>query len=956
MNDVERWQRVKQLLDQAIGCDAHERAALLDRECGSDSELRSEVESLVSSHQRAGSNFLGKPVINISGSLGVRAAASVSGQIGLSPGTMLGQYEVIGLIASGGMGEVYRARDTSLHRDVAIKVLPPALLHDEERLRRFEQEARATAALNHPNILAIFQMGVHDGAPYLVSELLDGVTLREHLARGPIPFRRTIDYATQISRGLAAAHDKEIVHRDLKPENLFIVRDGRLKILDFGLAKLRQRYAEELGVSTKGTESGMVMGTVGYMSPEQVSGKPADHRADIFALGAIIYESLTGQRAFRKPTSAETMAAILNEDPPSASQLTPGIPPALEKVVQRCLEKNPAQRFQSASDLAFTLEAVSDSGARPGSISSEPRKRLHLWWYAAIAAAVIMAALAVRQLFPRSSLVPVSDWVQITNFADSVTSPALSPDGRMLTFLRGNDTFTTPGQVYVMLLPHGDPVRLTNDSTSKMSPIFSPDGANIAYTVPWDTWTVPVLGGQPRLWLPNASGLSWLDADNLMFSQFSGGAHLELVSSDLSRAHEHRIYAPESSVGMVHRSYLSPDRKWVIAIEMTGNLWNPCRLVPFDGSTPGTPIGPGDGICTAAGWSPDGKWMYLNTNSGKAFHIWRQQFPNGRIEQVTSGPTEEEGIAVSPNGDFLVTAVGIRRSSVWLHDSHGDRALTSEGNAALANPRNGSPFSPDGKKFYYLVGRTAGRELRSDGGTGELWELDLQSGAAHAIMPGFTITDFSLSPDGGEIAFSALGDNDIQSIWVAPLDRSSSPRVLQVSANRPRFTREFIYYVKNMRDGGYVYRIRADGSGDERIWPDKIMALATSPDGRYLAVTVPLGGLSMWKLQIVDWARKRVQPVCNDAIGYWSDDGKSFVVTATVGKRDMRAPTYVVSLPVANSVPDLPPKGFTDISQFAALKHTATITLGMISLGKTPGTYAYVKETAQRNLYRIPLR
>lgn len=955
MNDVERWQRVKQLLDQAIACDAQERNSFLERECGADSELRGEVESLLSSHQRAGSDFLGMPVINMPGSLGVRAATSVSSQIGLSPGTLLGQYEVIGLIASGGMGEVYRARDTSLQRDVAIKVLPPAVLHDEERLRRFEQEARATAALNHPNILAIFQMGVHDGAPYLVSELLDGITLREQLARGPIPFRRAIDHAIQISRGLAAAHDKEIVHRDLKPENLFIVRDGRIKILDFGLAKLRQRYAEDLGVSTKGTESGMVMGTVGYMSPEQVSGKPADHRADIFALGAVIYEAITGQRAFRKPTAAETMSAILNEDPPSVSQLTRGIPPALEKVVQRCLEKNPAQRFQSASDLAFTLEAVSDSGAKPSSTWSKPKTRLRLWWYAAIATAVVLAGLAVREFLPRNAPVPVTDWVQITNLADSVTSPAFSPDGRMLTFLRGSDTFTTPGQVYVMLLPHGDPVRLTNDSTSKMSPIFSPDGANISYTVPWDTWTVPVLGGEPRLWLPNASGLSWLDADNLMFSQITDGNHMQLVSSDLSRAHLHPIYTPASSIGMVHRSYVSPDHKSVIAIEMTGNLWDPCRLVPFDGSAPGKAIGPADGVCTAAGWSPDGKWMYLNTNSGKAFHIWRQQFPNGRIEQVTSGPTEEEGIALSPDGDSVVTAVGIRRTSVWLHDSHGDRVLTSEGNAALADPRNGSPFSPDGKKLYYLVRRTPGRELRSDAGVGELWELDLESGAAHAIMPGFTITDFSLSSDGRDIAFSALGENDAQSIWVAPLDRSSSPHVLQASANRPRFTPGFIYYVKRTPSGSYVHRIHPDGTGDQQIWQEEILALATSPNGRYLAVTLPIKGRAEWKLEIIDWKRRHVQPICNDAWAYWSDDGRSFIVTGGTGKRNTSALAYMISLPVANSTPELPASGLSNVSQLATLKNVRSIAAGIIGPGPSPDTYAYVKETVQRNLYRIPL-
>src|SRR5947209_2784687 len=228
----------------------------------------------------------------------------------LSTGTKLGPYEIQSLLGAGGMGEVYRARDTRLRRDVAIKVLPVSLLHDPERLRRFEQEAQAAAALNHPNILAVFQMGTYEGAPYLVAELLDGGTLRDILRRGPLPLRKVIDYCVQIAHGLAAAHDKGIVHRDLKPENLFIRNDGRAKILDFGLAKLTQRDWSLDGsgdTATLGTESGIVMGTVGYMSPEQVSGKSIDHRTDIFALGAVIYEELTGKRAFQKPTAAETM-------------------------------------------------------------------------------------------------------------------------------------------------------------------------------------------------------------------------------------------------------------------------------------------------------------------------------------------------------------------------------------------------------------------------------------------------------------------------------------------------------------------------------------------------------------------------------------------------------------------------------------------------------------------------
>ena len=280
------------------------------------------------------------------------------------------------------MGEVYRARDSALRREVAIKVLPSFVSRDPDRLHRFEQEAQAAAALNHPNILAVYQFGAFEGAPYLVSELLEGATLRQLMQRGPIPVRKAIDYGVQIAHGLAAAHEEGIVHRDLKPENLFVTKDGRIKILDFGLAKLMQRQQDPGGdapTQTKGTDPGMVMGTAGYMSPEQVRGKMVDHRTDIFAFGAILYEMLAGKRAFQRSTSAETMTAILNDDPPSISQIVQATPPGLQRVVHRCLEKSPEQRFHSASDLAFALEALSDSGSAPAG-RAFPRSRSRWLW------------------------------------------------------------------------------------------------------------------------------------------------------------------------------------------------------------------------------------------------------------------------------------------------------------------------------------------------------------------------------------------------------------------------------------------------------------------------------------------------------------------------------------------------------------------------------------------------
>src|SRR5271157_6048249 len=346
----------------------------------------------------------------------------------LTSGTKLGPYEIVSLLGAGGMGEVYRARDSRLRRDVAIKVLPQALSLDADRMRRFEQEALATAALNHPNILAVFDIGTSDGSPYVVSELLEGETLRERLRSGSIAVRKALDCALQIAHGLAAAHEKGIIHRDLKPDNLFVTKDGRVKILDFGLAKLTQvepGTSTSMATATHGTEAGLVMGTAGYMSPEQVRGMTLDPRSDIFSFGAILYEMLSGKRAFHGDTPADTMSAILKEEPPELSETNRNVSPALERIVQHCLEKNPESRFHSASDIAFDLEhlsglsgsaaRVATTGSGMGSGLRKVRPGRSLWL--ALAAGLVVAAVLYGLGWwtgKSAAHVPAAEYQQIT--------------------------------------------------------------------------------------------------------------------------------------------------------------------------------------------------------------------------------------------------------------------------------------------------------------------------------------------------------------------------------------------------------------------------------------------------------------------------------------------------------------------------------------------------------------
>src|ERR1022692_2924280 len=356
----------------------------------------------------------------------------------LTPGTKLEPYEIVSPLGAGGMGEVYRARDARLGRDVALKILPESFTQDADRLHRFEQEARAVAALNHPNILAVFDIGRHRGSPFLVSELLEGESLRSVLDRGALPQRKTIEYGVQIAHGLAAAHEKGIVHRDLKPENIFLTKDGRIKILDFGLAKLAQTTGsdpDEVTLTSERTAPGVVMGTASYMAPEQVRGEGADPRTDIFAFGAVLYEMLSGVRAFRRDTAAETMTAVLKDDPPELSDPGRTVSPALERTVRRCLEKNQEQRFQSARDLSFALGALSGTEASTisrGAMAARRQISLRLWLSAAVALVAVAAVtwFLARRPVPTTRMefaIPVPEDMSVSHLA-------LSRDGTMLAF------------------------------------------------------------------------------------------------------------------------------------------------------------------------------------------------------------------------------------------------------------------------------------------------------------------------------------------------------------------------------------------------------------------------------------------------------------------------------------------------------------------------------------------
>jgi hypothetical protein len=454
----------------------------------------------------------------------------------LTAGSKLGPYEVLGQIGAGGMGEVYRARDERLKRDVAVKVLPASFSSDTERLRRFEQEAQAAGALNHPNILAIYDVGTFEGEPYVVSELLEGETLRSRLSVGALPQRKAIDYSVQIAHGLAAAHEKGIVHRDLKPENLFVTKDGRLKILDFGLAKLTQPEGlgseqTNLPTASKGTEPGVVLGTLGYMSPEQVRGRPADARSDIFSFGAVLYEMLSGKRAFHGESAADTMSAILTKEPPDLSETNRAIAPGLERVVRHCLEKNAEERFHSAHDLAFDLAALSgdSAGARavPGPAQALARRRVSL----PVAVAFVLVALAAGALgayalLRRSGGEPPR-FTRLSFRRGMVQSARFAPDG---TIVYGAAWDGAPFEIFTTR-PEGGESRSLGLGSSDVLAISRTGELAISenrhFTRGWENSgtlaRVPLSGGAPREVLENVQEADWApDGQNLLVVRETG--------------------------------------------------------------------------------------------------------------------------------------------------------------------------------------------------------------------------------------------------------------------------------------------------------------------------------------------------------------------------------------------------------------------------------------------------
>jgi Tol biopolymer transport system component len=877
----------------------------------------------------------------------------------------LGVYVVQAPLGAGGMGVVYRALDTNLNRPVAIKFLSGALA-DQDARRRFQREAQTASSLNHPHIVTVHDAGEFEGRQYLVTEFVDGGTLRDWM-RGSHPWRQTIELLSGVADGLAVAHQAGILHRDIKPENILITKSGYAKLADFGLAKLHEGAASEdvRTVTDMRTRPGAIIGTAAYMSPEQAVGRPVDARSDIFSFGAVLYEVLAGRRPFTGASDVDVLHAVVHR---AGEPLPEHVPLSLRMVVEKALEKDPADRFQSMPDMVVDLRRLVRQGAEaPPKLPAMSRVKRARTWLAASAVMVVVAgagALFVSRSRQPAALAGMA-YTQLTNFADSATQPALSPDGRMLTFIRGESTFFGPGQIYVKLLPDGEPVQLTNDAFYKLSPKFSPDGARIGYSTgtispndasdspTMNVWIVPVLGGQPRRLLANAEGLTWIEGASgqpkVLFSELTGlGGQMSIVSSTESRTEQRTVYMPPEN-GMAHRSYLSPDGKWALVIEML-DTWLPCRLTPFDGSSPGKPVGPAPAQCTDAAWSPDGKWMYFSTNTGSGAHTWRQRFPDGTPEQVTFGVTEEEGIHFAPGGRSFVTSIGTSQSTVWIHDSQGDRQITSEGYSFRPS------ISPDGKKLYYLI-RAAGTASFIAGG---LWVADLASGQRQRLLPDFQMRHYTISADGQRVVFVASDEKGHAPVWLASLNGPTAPRRIATPNSWGAWFAApgEVVFEGDEKGTLFIYRVKEDGSELQKMVPtSNLFAFSVSPDGRWVAAQDSRAWGALYAFPAGGGAPTLICTSCSPPQGtdpkppdmVWTPDGK-FVYLKFAGS------TYAIPLQPGQAMPVIPASGFQSKDAVAALPGARLISeQDNVFPGPNPSIYAFTKVATQRNIYRVPV-
>jgi Tol biopolymer transport system component len=764
------------------------------------------------------------------------------------------------------MGEVYRAKDPRLGRDVAIKVLPASFSSDPDRLKRFEQEARAAGVLNHPNITAVHDLGTHEGAPYVVQELLEGETLRAELSGGRFSPRKAIEYARQIANGLAAAHEKGIVHRDLKPENLFVTEDGRVKILDFGLAKLIQPETASspqtsIPTASQGTEPGVVMGTAGYMSPEQVKGLPADHRSDIFSLGAILYEMLTGRRAFKGDSAVETMSAILKEDPPELSSTNKNLSPGLERLVRHCLEKAPAQRFQSARDLAYDLDALTGvSGAtalqrglpRSGSRFNLPRLVL--------ASAALVAAAVCGWLLKGATQQPSSPSYRAVTFRQGCVSGArFAPDGQTIVYCASWDG--GPYRIYStqagstesrdLGLPSGD--LLSVSSTGEMAVSLGRKNIESSGTLA----RVPLAGGAPRVLLEDVFLADWSPngRDLAIVRNVGGKALLEYPMGktlyETADAIDVIRFSPKGdSIALIEEN--TDGFSSVCVVDLSGKVNVLTKGWPFGHGLAWSPVGGEVWFSAAPRTSSNDEEIHAVTLSGRERLVRRESTP------MTINDISRDGRVLVISGEYsngmmyLAAGETVERPIQWLDSSQPDA------------------LSPDGRTLLF------DEWGRGGGASGAVYLRRLDEPGAVRLTEG---TGLALSADGRWVLASNPDDGLVFLPTGPGKPRPLGAKGLQVSFWGGCLQGEKLAYFKGNEPGQpqHLYQLNLSSGAPPKVVSTEEVGgkpIALSPDGQLIASEGPDKRVRLYP---VDGGSPRLVPgvLVHEQPVQFSTDGRS---------------------------------------------------------------------------------
>jgi eukaryotic-like serine/threonine-protein kinase len=787
------------------------------------------------------------------------------------------------------MGEVYRARDSRLRREVAVKVLPPSFAQDADRLRRFEQEARVVGALNHPNILAIFDVGTQDGAPYLVSELLEGQSLRQHMQGSPLPQRKAVEYGIQIARGLAAAHEKGVVHRDLKPDNIFVLNDGRIKILDFGLAKLQQDDAlapahpdlQTMDEPQSATTPGQVLGTVGYMSPEQVRGQAMDHRTDIFALGAILYEILTGKRAFKRDSNVETMNAILKEEPPDLEEIIPNLTPGLDRVLRHCLEKNPAQRFQSASDVAFDLETISSHSGTGSRLKVVAAERRTYWKPVAVALLVATALATTYYAARRSAPAATPRFRQLTFQRGTIYGAKFAPDGQSILFSAAWNGAPKP-QIYTTRTDAlmSRPIELLDSQvlsvSSKGEMAIRQRTETSGVVVPQGMLSVvPLTGGAPRELLGDVLDASWNP----------GGDSLAAVHAV---AGENRLEYPigktilTTSTGNITDVAVSPDGKLIAYFDHPNAGDTRGYVAVTDLAAKARRLTREWSDLTGLVWSRSGDEIWFTGSDAGINSALYAVDLNGKQRDLLHIPGRLHLFDISKDGQVLITNEASRLEVYGRHA--------------------GQNKDLDLSWFDWTIGRAVSNDgqwavLEEDGeGGGPQYSIFLRKTDGSAAIRLGSGMALDISPDGKWVASTSV--------------RQPAPTVLlPTGAGQPvTLADSHLFHSQELRflpDGKGVIMVAAqpgkaprtyvqmmDGTAPRALGPEDFRGVEVSPDGKNV-----LGrkDRTAWIVPMLGTEPGQPLPAVksNEFVSGWVADGNSIYLT---GMSSMPAKAYVMDI------------------------------------------------------------